>query len=507
MYNRPHRHHMWCANAWVGAPWACGEARYDESVENYENDITKSYAAIREDYSCCNDDNKYDCNDTCKGRTKYTTVKCKESGRTDCDNLVYAETNSDGSFTGRYFPCETKKGKCIVKNNKGPCGYCDTVKFLSNFSSSEGLKNSIDPTSCSSDDPYNDAQCAAECSQVSASPSSDCNKLTGIYATAGTVLDDGTTVGCVVMSNELYPWIGDGTAKNGTEGVLYGFVAQDQANSDGMGDVYRLKIGPLSGDNPANNANTIAYVQVINTGKLYGNTYNGVYYNTLCDFLIPGGGTGDYDGCAMMPKWDYEYLSDEKVSAKYGGIMLDADPASAFGLDTDAISCVNDILRNDDIFNQAGNYSGNAVVTEVVAIDPSTSDASELEAIDLLGRQSGIKPKNSNSNYLEVTDNMQMTHYWDCRKPHVTSVMPTYTDGNCPRGFQAAKVVYEADDGSLSFEDTGNSSCILDVNNDWPSSGACLYNGGVWNGKTDVSQAACTGLSAGWFNGSGCYDP
>jgi hypothetical protein len=37
MYNRPHRHHMWCANAWVGAPWACGEARYDESVENYEH--------------------------------------------------------------------------------------------------------------------------------------------------------------------------------------------------------------------------------------------------------------------------------------------------------------------------------------------------------------------------------------------------------------------------------------------------------------------------------------
>jgi hypothetical protein len=307
------------------------------------------------------------------------------------------------------------------------------------------------------------------------------------------------------MSNELYPWIGDGTADKGTNGVLYGFVAQDQANSDGMGDVYRLKIGPLSGNNPADNANTTAYVQVINTGNLSGNNYNSVYYNTVCDFLIPGGGAGDYDGCAMMPKWNYNYLSEN--SEVYGGIIFNADPASAFGDDTHAKDCVNNILRNGNIFNQEGNYSGNAVVTEVVAIDPSTSDASELEAIDLLGNRSGIKPSNNNSNRLEVADNMQMTHYWDCRKPHVTSVLPTYTDGSCPRGFQAAKVVYEASDGSLSFEDTGNSSCVLDINKNWPSSGACLYNGGVWNGKTDMSQATCTSLNAGWFNGSGCYDP
>lgn len=504
MSKYPRLRNIWCANEWVGAPWACGEARYDMPVENYEHDVANSYGVIRENYSCCDDNNSYNCNITCKDRKEYTKSSCKNTSRANCNKMVYAETNNDGSLTGRYFPCETKKGKCIVKNDDGPCGYCDTVDFVAKFS---GLPNSIDETTCSSDDPYDDAQCVAatECNIVSATPSSNCNKLTGIYPTAGTKLNDGTTVGCVVMSNELYPWIGDGTTDKGANGVLYGFVAQNQKYSDGMGDVYRLKIGPLSGSTPADNANTTAYVQVINTGSLSGNTYNGVYYNTVCDFLIPGGGTGDYDGCAMMPKWDYEYLSGN--SEVYGGIKFGADPASAFGLDTDAKDCVNNILRNKNIFNQEGNYSGNAVVTEVVAIDPSTSDAIELEAIDLLGTQSGIKPKNSNSNYLEVKDNMQMTHYWDCRKPHVTSVLPTYTDGNCPRGFQAAKVVYEADDGSLTFEDTGNSSCVLDINKNWPSSGACLYNGGVWNGNTDMSQATCTSLSAGWFNGSGCYDP
>jgi len=47
MYNRPHKqNNMWCANVWVGAPWACGEALNNKYVENYEHDITNSYGLL-----------------------------------------------------------------------------------------------------------------------------------------------------------------------------------------------------------------------------------------------------------------------------------------------------------------------------------------------------------------------------------------------------------------------------------------------------------------------------
>jgi hypothetical protein len=44
--NNPHHRNMWCANAWVGAPWACGQPRYDEPVENFSGDSNKNKNSI-----------------------------------------------------------------------------------------------------------------------------------------------------------------------------------------------------------------------------------------------------------------------------------------------------------------------------------------------------------------------------------------------------------------------------------------------------------------------------
>ena len=38
--NFEHREH-WCANAWVGAPWACGDHHDHHSKENFEHHNSK----------------------------------------------------------------------------------------------------------------------------------------------------------------------------------------------------------------------------------------------------------------------------------------------------------------------------------------------------------------------------------------------------------------------------------------------------------------------------------
>ena len=32
-----HHHNHWCANAWVGAPWACGDHHHKENFEHHHH--------------------------------------------------------------------------------------------------------------------------------------------------------------------------------------------------------------------------------------------------------------------------------------------------------------------------------------------------------------------------------------------------------------------------------------------------------------------------------------
>ena len=100
---------IWCANEWVGAPWACGEARYDMPVENYEHDVANSYEVISENYECVTgvDKEQTNCGDIKWGDGKNANKKKKE-----CKKSYMKDTSSN-----KYYPCETTKGKCRMKTD------------------------------------------------------------------------------------------------------------------------------------------------------------------------------------------------------------------------------------------------------------------------------------------------------------------------------------------------------------------------------------------------------
>lgn len=140
MYNRPHRQNMWCANAWVGAPWACGEARYDESVENYENDITKSYEGFNEsvenyendvtksyegfDQSDCNKCSDTNCG-TCRGGRERNSTNCGnwDHKGDQCKKGYETGGDIDGDKINRL--CYYVKSKCKNDDNN----FCSTSEF------------------------------------------------------------------------------------------------------------------------------------------------------------------------------------------------------------------------------------------------------------------------------------------------------------------------------------------------------------------------------------------
>jgi hypothetical protein len=320
---------------------------------------------------------------------------------------------------------------------------------------------------------------------INATTSGTCNKLNNIYPSAC----DG---GCVVMSNELYPWMDGDT--------LYGYIAQEYNDSDrskGMGDVYKLTVKPEYGW--LGQETITAYVQVINTGMLSD--------NIICDFLIPGGGVGINDGCNKMPEWDYSYLSGN--SEQFGGIRFGIDLNTAFGNDQAAIDCVNDILFNGNIFTgeEYGTYSGNSLITVEEAINGN--DTNYDTQIRALAEKSGIWPANNNSKV--VGDNGtegKMSHYWDCCKPNVTSnpnsdtYSPTNTnldDDACNRGWKCGRVVYQTTDGTNTFSQTGNGSCITSGG----SGGGCFDSGGGAQSETDCTT--CVNGNHAWFDNSGCF--
>lgn len=111
MYNHSHKQNMWCANAMVGAPWACGEPRYDKYVENY-----KHYEGAAEFYLVSKDpcDGRSELNNGCKsikswkdgGKGSKKKETCKKSYQKD---------------DGIHRPCEAKDDKCKMKTSGDIC--------------------------------------------------------------------------------------------------------------------------------------------------------------------------------------------------------------------------------------------------------------------------------------------------------------------------------------------------------------------------------------------------
>ena len=99
-------HHHWCANAWVGAPWACGDHHQHHSKENYDCSGLKKVDK-------CNKykDNKDKCNKHYT-KQKRKPKKGKEGGSYPCVFSKVTETN-----TG--LPASGTTGHCgIDLNNK-----------------------------------------------------------------------------------------------------------------------------------------------------------------------------------------------------------------------------------------------------------------------------------------------------------------------------------------------------------------------------------------------------
>jgi hypothetical protein len=432
---------IWCANAAVGAgniPGACPRR------ENYKDNVIYSYEGFDSE-NCSPLGINFECNSTvgCGAAPQGLTTRTENNG--NCTDI-------------------NKKGKCQrsyeVAEDGTPTVVCDYKKR------------------CKRTDQYcmNSTLCKTEC------PSSDdgggggtCDKSVRVFPSACD--KNNNNYGCVVTSTDLYPWIGGSNNREGTNGVLYGFVAQycgdDACNGSsigcttGMGAVYEITFS---------NGKT-GFVQVINCGDIDNST-------TVFDFLVPGGGMGTKKGCANMPGWkmsDYcSYDNDTKYCALYGGIFTDVDKGDVFPGDTDAQTALTDVLRNSDYFEQpTGNSnSGNATLKSVQYVDPSSPSDAGAEAITILSALSGIKQSTSSQYVSDFKDgNMMMTHYWDCCKPNVVSNPPSNGSGDCPLGYRTASIINSNGDGFAS-EGEGNSSCISNYNSNLYG-GCCIYSGGV----------------------------
>jgi hypothetical protein len=138
MYNRPHKQNMWCANALVGAPWACGEARYDESVENYKHDVTNSYEGFV-DTSCsscsntaCGDNMDRMRNDKKCGNWDHKGAQCKQGYET-------AATVGDDKINRL---CNYNKKKCTPDNSR----FCSTSDYCKKCDAAKAADTTTTPT-------------------------------------------------------------------------------------------------------------------------------------------------------------------------------------------------------------------------------------------------------------------------------------------------------------------------------------------------------------------------
>jgi len=97
---------MWCANAMVGAPWACGEPRYDKYVENYKHYVANSGEDAAEFYLVSKDpcDGQSDLNGKCKS-IKSSDDGGKGSKKEKTSKKSYQKDDDKNG------PCQTKDCK------------------------------------------------------------------------------------------------------------------------------------------------------------------------------------------------------------------------------------------------------------------------------------------------------------------------------------------------------------------------------------------------------------
>jgi hypothetical protein len=101
--NRHHHDNHWCANAWVGAPWACGD-HHHHSKENYCNRRRQTKKCHR-----FNDD-KHNCE-------KHYTNQKKKHGK---PGGSYPCVHSKVTVTETGLPVAGREGHCGIDMNN-PC--------------------------------------------------------------------------------------------------------------------------------------------------------------------------------------------------------------------------------------------------------------------------------------------------------------------------------------------------------------------------------------------------
>jgi hypothetical protein len=145
--------------------------------------------------------------------------------------------------------------------------------------------------------------------------------------------------------------------------ILYGTVARSTTypGKADCGTCYELELSNKDAyGNPSYNQNiSKAVVQITNQG--------GMSDNSL-DFLVPGGGFGQFNGCSEVPGWDVYTSqggpcgpSDNDACAVYGGFKDVKYCTSAFPGDVAAQEACKNVLYNSVFTNQSASvgYPGN----------------------------------------------------------------------------------------------------------------------------------------------------
>ena len=413
----------WCANALVGAPWACGEATY----ENYKTDAR--VGKLKANNSKCSG-----MFEQCGGNN-WTGPTCCESG---------SECAMENEWYSQCTPSDTPDGSMPVgapQPTPMPVGAPQPTPM---------------PVGAAADP----------------SPTSElfCDSTIGNATSAC----DG---GCAVMNPNQYPWIEydeDGV------GTLYGFAAVDAAG--GKGSCGTCMSFDLPSDQNTNFNSEVGVtkgiVQITNLGGM-GDIGNG-YGTAAFDFLVPGGGTGDFTGCSQMPGWSYG--SDASFSNQ---ITSSSECDSGFGDDTDAAEACKKVLI--DLMGSGGSKNANTIFKNLQIIDCPQK----------LINKTGLNGVSKASPNLSFTDVGGFTHYWDCCKPSCawgnTEITDNNTDGEglCANGYNTA-VYYNTCSTPLP-EDTSPKNCCSYA----PFTECCADCAGLYD------QGTCTAESGTWYYENG----
>ena len=285
--------------------------------------------------------------------------------------------------------------------------------------------------------------------------------------------------GCAVMNPSQYPWI---EYDEDGKGTLYGFVAVDVAG--GKGSCGTCMSFDLPSDQDSNfNFNsdlgvTKGIVQITNLGGM-GDIGNG-YGTAAFDFLVPGGGTGDFTGCSQMPGWSYG--SEASFSNQ---ITSSSECDTAFGNDTAAAEACNKVLI--DLIGSGGSKNANTLFENLQII----------ECPQKLINKTGLNGVGKTPPNLSTTDVGGFTHYWDCCKPSCawgdSVIKDNNTDGEglCPNGYGTA-LYYNTCSNPLP-EDTSPKNCCSYA----PFTECCDGCAGLNDKNTCIAQ------SGSWYDENG----